>query len=178
MSIPPRSTRSSSEDVYKRQDVCARKADYARSVKTQYDEQDHVRGKALLQRHGKRVLIQNPPAKPLTTAEMDHVYALPYMRTYHPSYEALGGVPAIQEVQFSIIHNRGCFGACNFCALAFHQGRYICLLYTSQFIQCFRFNTETEVSSIIHCAALQKIASFTVSLLQTDLFARFALRMH
>ena len=79
----------------------------------------------VLQRHGRRVLIQNPPAKPLTTEEMDHVYALPYMRTYHPSYEALGGVPAIQEVQFSIIHNRGCFGACNFCALAFHQGRYI-----------------------------------------------------
>lgn len=107
------------------EDVCASKPDYARSVKLQYDEQDAVRGKTLLQRHGKRVLIQNPPAKPLTTAEMDHVYALPYMRTYHPSYEALGGVPAIQEVQFSIIHNRGCFGACNFCALAFHQGRYV-----------------------------------------------------
>lgn len=107
------------------EDVCASKPDYARSVKLQYDEQDAVRGRALLQRHGKRVLIQNPPAKPLTTEEMDHVYALPYMRTYHPSYEALGGVPAIQEVQFSIIHNRGCFGACNFCALAFHQGRYI-----------------------------------------------------
>ncbi len=107
------------------EDVCASKPDYARSVKLQYDEQDAVRGKALLQRHGKRVLIQNPPSKPLTTEEMDHVYALPYMRTYHPSYEALGGVPAIQEVQFSIIHNRGCFGACNFCALAFHQGRYI-----------------------------------------------------
>ena len=107
------------------EDVCADKAAYARSVKLQYDEQDAVRGKALLQRHGKRVLIQNPPARPLTTEEMDHVYALPYMRTYHPSYEALGGVPAIQEVQFSIIHNRGCFGACNFCALAFHQGRYI-----------------------------------------------------
>ena len=107
------------------EDVCTNKADYARSVKLQYDEQDAVRGRALLQHHGKRVLIQNPPAKPLTTEEMDHVYALPYMRTYHPSYEALGGVPAIQEVQFSIIHNRGCFGACNFCALAFHQGRYI-----------------------------------------------------
>ena len=105
--------------------VCADKADYARSVKTQYDEADHVRGRTLLQRHGKRVLVQNPPALPLTTEEMDRVYALPYMRTYHPSYEALGGVPAIQEVQFSIIHNRGCFGACNFCALAFHQGRYI-----------------------------------------------------
>ena len=107
------------------EDVCASKPDYARSVKLQYDEQDAVRGRALLQRHGRRVLIQNPPAKPLTTEEMDHVYALPYMRTYHPSYEALGGVPAIQEVQFSIIHNRGCFGACNFCALAFHQGRYV-----------------------------------------------------
>ena len=107
------------------EDVCASKPDYARSVKLQYDEQDAVRGRALLQRHGKRILVQNPPAKPLTTEEMDHVYALPYMRTYHPSYEALGGVPAIQEVQFSIIHNRGCFGACNFCALAFHQGRYI-----------------------------------------------------
>lgn len=107
------------------EDVCADKSDYARSVKLQYDEQDYVRGKALLQRHGRRVMIQNPPSKPLTTEEMDHVYALPYMRTYHPSYEALGGVPAIQEVQFSIIHNRGCFGACNFCALAFHQGRYI-----------------------------------------------------
>ena len=107
------------------EDVCASKPDYARSVKLQYDEQDAVRGKTLLQRHGKRVLIQNPPARPLTTEEMDHVYSLPYMRTYHPSYEALGGVPAIQEVQFSIIHNRGCFGACNFCALAFHQGRYV-----------------------------------------------------
>lgn len=107
------------------EDVCASKPDYARSVKLQYDEQDAIRGKTLLQRHGKRVLIQNPPARPLTTEEMDHVYALPYMRTYHPSYEALGGVPAIQEVQFSIIHNRGCFGACNFCALAFHQGRYV-----------------------------------------------------
>lgn len=106
-------------------DVLSSKADYARSVKMQYDEQDFVTGKVILQRHGKRVLVQNPPAKPLTTEEMDRVYALPYQRTYHPSYEAEGGVPAIQEVQFSIIHNRGCFGACNFCALAFHQGRYI-----------------------------------------------------
>lgn len=105
--------------------VCSDKAAYARSVKIQYDEQDHIRGKAITQRYGKRVLIQNPPSIPLTTEEMDKVYALPYMRAYHPSYEALGGVPAIQEVQFSIIHNRGCFGACNFCALAFHQGRYI-----------------------------------------------------
>ena len=107
------------------EEVCADKACYAQSVKQQYDNADHVSGCAVLQRHGRRVLVQNPPALPLTTAEMDHVYALPYTRTYHPSYEPLGGVPAIAEVQFSIIHNRGCFGACNFCALAFHQGRYI-----------------------------------------------------
>ncbi len=107
------------------EDVLADKAAYARSVKLQYDQADHVHGKAVLQPHGKRIFVQNPPALPLTTAEMDKVYSLPYARAYHPSYEALGGVPAIQEVQFSIIHNRGCFGACNFCALAFHQGRYI-----------------------------------------------------
>ena len=105
--------------------VCADKAAYARSVKLQYDQADHIHGKAVLQAHGKRIFVQNPPSLPLSTAEMDAVYALPYQRTYHPSYEALGGVPAIQEVQFSIIHNRGCFGACNFCALAFHQGRYV-----------------------------------------------------
>ncbi len=105
--------------------VCADKAAYARSVKLQYDQADHIHGKAVLQAHGKRIFVQNPPSLPLSTAEMDAVYGLPYQRTYHPSYEALGGVPAIQEVQFSIIHNRGCFGACNFCALAFHQGRYV-----------------------------------------------------
>ena len=107
------------------EEVLAEKIAYAKSVKLQYDQADHVTGKAILQKHGKRILVQNPPAIPLNTEEMDKVYALPYMRTYHPSYEKLGGVPAIKEVQFSIIHNRGCFGACNFCALAFHQGRYI-----------------------------------------------------
>lgn len=101
------------------------KLSYAESVKIQYDQQDHVTGKAVVQKHGHRLLVQNPPSIPLTTEEMDHVYGLPYQRTYHPSYEAVGGVPAIAEVQFSIIHNRGCFGGCNFCSLAFHQGRYI-----------------------------------------------------
>jgi len=70
-------------------------------------------------------VVQNPPTEPLTTEEMDKVYSLPFMRNYHPSYEALGGVPGIEEVKFSIIHNRGCFGACNFCSLAYHQGRQI-----------------------------------------------------
>ena len=107
------------------EDTLQSKESYARSVKMQYDEADHVRGKAILQTHGKRLLVQNPPSIPLNMQEMDRIYALPFMRTYHPSYEAEGGVPAIQEVQFSIIHNRGCFGACNFCALAFHQGRYL-----------------------------------------------------
>ncbi|MDO4173686.1 MAG: YgiQ family radical SAM protein [Eubacteriales bacterium] len=98
---------------------------YAKSVKIQYEQQDHITGKAVVQRHGHRLLVQNPPSIPLTTQEMDWVYGLPYERTYHPSYEEQGGVPAIAEVQFSIIHNRGCFGGCNFCSLAFHQGRYI-----------------------------------------------------
>lgn len=106
-------------------EVLESKVKYAQSVKIQYDQQDHITGKAVVQKHGRRLLVQNPPALPLTTKEMDWVYGLPYQRAYHPSYEAQGGVPAIQEVQFSIIHNRGCFGACNFCSLAFHQGRYI-----------------------------------------------------
>lgn len=70
-------------------------------------------------------VVQNPPSKPLTTSEMDAVYALPYMRTYHPSYEEAGGVPAIEEVKFSLVSNRGCYGGCSFCALTFHQGRII-----------------------------------------------------
>ena len=107
------------------EEVLADKVKYAESVKVQYDQQDHVTGKAVIQKHGHSLMVQNPPALPLTTAEMDKVYALPYQRTYHPSYEAVGGVPAIAEVQFSIIHNRGCIGACNFCSLAFHQGRFI-----------------------------------------------------
>ncbi len=107
------------------ENVCASKKEYAVSCRIQQDEQDFFRGKAIKQRHGSRMLVQNPPALPLNQAELDSVYALPYMRTYHPSYEELGGVPGIEEVRFSITHNRGCFGACNFCSLAFHQGRYI-----------------------------------------------------
>ncbi len=98
---------------------------YARSCRIQQEEHDAVRGKTVIQRHGDRIVVQNPPMPPLTTEEMDTVYSLPFMRTYHPSYEQEGGVPAIEEVKFSIIHNRGCYGACNFCSLAYHQGRQI-----------------------------------------------------
>ncbi len=101
------------------------KEKYAISCKIQQQEHDAVSGKTVIQRHGDRIVIQNPPMPPLETDEMDKVYSLPFMRSYHPSYEALGGVPGIEEVKFSIIHNRGCFGACNFCALAYHQGRRI-----------------------------------------------------
>ncbi|MBR2338154.1 MAG: YgiQ family radical SAM protein [Clostridia bacterium] len=101
------------------------KQQYARSCRIQQEEHDAVRGKTVIQRHGDRIVVQNPPMPPLTTEEMDGVYALPFMRNYHPSYEALGGVPGIEEVKFSIIHNRGCYGACNFCSLAYHQGRQI-----------------------------------------------------
>ena len=89
------------------------------------DNQDEIYGKMVIQRHGGKMLVQNPPMRVLTTAELDRVYALPYMRRWHPSYDALGGVPGIEEVEFSIAHNRGCFGSCNFCSIAFHQGRKI-----------------------------------------------------
>jgi uncharacterized radical SAM protein YgiQ len=98
---------------------------YAKAARMELDEQDHIRGKKLIQKHGNRFLVQNPPMPPLTTEELDKVYSLPYVRYYHPVYESMGGVPAIEEVEFSITHNRGCFGACNFCSLAFHQGRFI-----------------------------------------------------
>lgn len=99
--------------------------DYADATRVEYEEHDPIRGRALIQAHEKRFLIVNPPAMPLSTKELDRVAELPYTRQYHPMYEALGGVPAIEEVKFSIIHNRGCFGGCNFCSLAFHQGRMV-----------------------------------------------------
>ncbi len=100
---------------------------YARSFYIQYCNTDPFTGKRLAEPYSSDHLwvVQNPAAKPLTQEEMDEVYDLPYMRTYHPSYEAQGGIPAIQEVKFSLISNRGCFGACSFCALTFHQGRII-----------------------------------------------------
>ncbi len=98
---------------------------YAEAFGVQYRNQDAISGKALVEYYDDKMLVQNPPMPPLERAELDRVYALPYQRTYHPDYEKEGGVPAIEEVQFSLTHNRGCFGACNFCALAFHQGRTV-----------------------------------------------------
>ncbi len=101
------------------------KRKYAESFLTQYNNCDPFTAKRLVETYGNTYVVQNPPQKPLTTDEMDAVYALPYARTYHPSYEKSGGVPAIEEVKFSLVSNRGCFGACSFCALTFHQGRII-----------------------------------------------------
>ena len=107
------------------ENVKSSKKEYAKASRIQQDEQDHIRGKTVKQKHGSFMVVQNEPMPPLTTEELDRVYELPYMRAYHPQYEALGGVPGIQEVEFSITHNRGCFGGCNFCSIAFHQGRYV-----------------------------------------------------
>lgn len=107
------------------ENVCSSKTEYAKSCRIQQDEQDHIRGRVIKQKHGKTMIVQNKPMPPLTQKELDWVYSLPYMRAYHPIYEKLGGVPGIREVEFSITHNRGCFGACNFCSIAFHQGRYV-----------------------------------------------------
>jgi len=98
---------------------------YAKACRKQYDEQDEVYGRTIVQRHGDVMLVQNPPQRSLTQSEFDRAYELPYMRTYHPCYEKEGGVPSIKEVEFSITHNRGCFGFCNFCSIALHQGRRI-----------------------------------------------------
>lgn len=108
------------------EDMKADKLNYARSFYIQYCNTDPFAGKRLVEPYGEHLyVVQNPPARPLSQPEMDRVYSFPYMRTYHPSYEDAGGVPAIAEVKFSLISNRGCFGGCNFCALTFHQGRIL-----------------------------------------------------
>ena len=107
------------------EEVCGDKHAYALATKLEYEEHDPIRGKALWQAHGRDTLVVNPPAMPLSREELDEVAELPYMREVHPMYDALGGVAAIEEVRFSVAHNRGCFGGCNFCSLAFHQGRMI-----------------------------------------------------
>ncbi|MBE6889601.1 MAG: YgiQ family radical SAM protein [Ruminococcaceae bacterium] len=105
--------------------VSTNKKAYAKACRKQYDEQDEVYGRTIVQRHGNMMLVQNPPQRSVTQSEFDYTYELPYMRAYHPMYEKEGGVPAIQEVEFSVTHNRGCYGFCNFCSIALHQGRRI-----------------------------------------------------
>ena len=119
------------------------KKEYAKSFYVQYSNTDPFSGKRLVEPYGNQLfVVQNPPSKPLSQEEMDEVYALPYMRNYHPSYEELGGVPAIREIKFSLISNRGCFGACSFCALTFHQGRIIQARSHESLIQEARLLTE------------------------------------
>lgn len=126
--------------------VSTNKKMYAKACRIQYDQQDEVYGRTVIQRQSKKMLVQNPPALSLTTKELDEVYSLPYMRTYHPTYEKEGGVPAIEEVRFSITHNRGCFGFCNFCSIALHQGR--------------RISTRSEGSVIEEAKLLTKLPDF------------------
>ncbi len=127
------------------------KAAYAKAFKCQYDNMDAVTGKILAEGYDHKVLVQNPPSPPLEQNELDEVYALPFARTYHPSYEAAGGVPAIQEVRFSITHNRGCYGSCAFCALAFHQGRQVRARSVDSVLQEAKLLTEmSDFKGYIH----------------------------
>ena len=128
------------------------KALYARSFMTQYENTDSCTGKPLIEPYpGGVFVVQNPPQPPLTTEEMDAVYALPYMRTYHPSYEEKGGVPAITEIKYSLISNRGCFGGCSFCALTFHQGRTIQVRSHDSIVEEARLLTrEPDFKGYIH----------------------------
>ncbi|MFI3115635.1 MAG: YgiQ family radical SAM protein [Clostridia bacterium] len=138
-------------DVPSYKQVVENKREYAKASFKQEQNQDHVQGKAVIQRHDGVFLVQNPPSIPLTTEQMDKVYALPFMRNYHPSYEALGGVKSIEEVKHSIIHNRGCFGGCNFCALSFHQGRYMsCRSHSSIIDEAEKIVKDPDFKGYIH----------------------------
>jgi uncharacterized radical SAM protein YgiQ len=106
-------------------EVCRDVKVYAEAFKIQYDEQDPIRGSVIVQKHSNKYLVQNKPEMPLTREELDKVYSLPYEKNYHPIYEKFGGIPAIEEVQFSLVSSRGCFGSCAFCAITFHQGRIV-----------------------------------------------------
>lgn len=106
-------------------EVCADKYKYAEASRVEYEEQDSVRGHVIVQKHGNKYLVQNIPEAPLSREELDEVYALPYMKNYHPIYEDKGGIAAIEEVKFSTVSSRGCFGDCKFCAITFHQGRVV-----------------------------------------------------
>ena len=128
------------------------KREYAKSFYIQYCNTDPFSGRRLAESYpGNVYVVQNPPAKPLTQMEMDDIYGLPYMRTFHPSYQALGGVPAIEEVRFSLTGSRGCFGGCSFCALTFHQGRIVQSRSRESLLEEARQMTkETDFKGYIH----------------------------
>lgn len=128
------------------------KLEYAKSFAIQYRNTDPFQAKPLIEKYGeKRYVVQNPPSEPLTTQEFDDVYELPYMGTYHPSYETEGGVPAIEEIKFSLTSNRGCFGGCSFCALTFHQGRIVqCRSHESLVREAEKMTKEKDFKGYIH----------------------------
>lgn len=134
------------------EEMKADKTAYARSFGIQYQNTDFISGRILVESYpGGSFVVQNPPQPPLTTQEMDDVYALPYARIYHPSYEEAGGVPAIAEIKFSLISNRGCFGGCSFCALTFHQGRTVQVRSHESIIEEARLLTgEPDFKGYIH----------------------------
>ena len=128
------------------------KINYAKSFYTQYKNTDPFSGQRLVEPYDKGIyVVQNPAAKPLTQMEMDDVYALPYMNTYHPMYEKNGGIPAIAEIKFSLTSNRGCFGSCSFCALTFHQGRILQTRSKESLVsEAERMTKETDFKGYIH----------------------------
>ena len=132
--------------------LCENKKSYADSFRIQYENTDAFSGKVLIESYGNRgFVVQNPPSKPLSQKEMDEVYDLPYARTYHPMYEKQGKIPAIEEIKFSITSNRGCFGGCNFCALAFHQGRIVQTRSHASIIEEAKsYVTEKDFKGYIH----------------------------
>ena len=131
--------------------VASDKTAYAKACRIQMDNQDVVSGQIIVQKQSEKYLVQNIPAKPLVRGELDKVYALPYTRRYHPIYESMGGVPAIREVQFSIIQNRGCFGGCNFCAIQLHQGRRVTSRSADSIVaEAERMTHEPDFKGYIH----------------------------
>ncbi len=133
------------------EEINSSKKAFAESFVLQYENTDHRNGEVLAEPYGDFFVIQNPPAAPLTEAELDRVYALPFARNYHPIYERMGGVPAIAEVKFSLISNRGCFGGCNFCALSFHQGRVVQARSTESLVQeAEKFIGDPDFKGYIH----------------------------
>lgn len=125
-------------------ETSADKKKYAESYMTQYNNTDFVTAKTLAERYREGIVVQNPPSPPLAEEELDRIYSLPYMRTYHPMYESMGGVPAIEEIKFSLSANRGCFGSCNFCAITFHQGRIVTARSDNSLIEEARIMTEEK----------------------------------